>query len=129
MANELVDVPVDFKFVHAADLVRLYEAPIVSKAVKSITRSGVGLYDLNLDESWPWLISDSLKTSSDSSSTAAPFVVKVCYTGSESNYQGAGGQPPKVRLQVFDLAGALADPATDVQLVGFLTFRNRLTGM
>jgi hypothetical protein len=53
--------------------------------------------------------------------------VKACYTGAASDYSTPNA--PKVRIQVFDLAGALADPPDGMFLVGFLTFRNRLTGM
>jgi hypothetical protein len=123
--NELVFVPVEFAFNGAANPTPLYKPGVTGNQVKSITRTGVGLYTINLDQGWPFFLGDSLKVAQASGSTNEYIVM----ANSDSPVDGTSGAPV-VNVKVFQIGVGLADPGlTGDALVGLLFFRNRLAGM
>lgn len=134
--NEVVEVPMSWEFAGAADLTRTpmvvdgidQSAGIQGVYVVRIQRVGVGLYNIELADSFPWLLGESLKVGTPLADAAAPFTVKA--TTDQANYQTppTSTTGPFVRIQVFDTANALADPPAGHTLWGSLVFRNRRVG-
>jgi hypothetical protein len=130
--NELVDVVLEWDFNGGADLVRHpmivdgidQSASIQGTAVRAITYDGVpGFFTAHLKDPYPWLLSDSLKVTASVFFAGAPATVKAT---TDLDYQDA--TDPRVRLQVFDAAGAPVNPTAGNTLRGTLTFRNRRVG-
>lgn len=129
--NEMVEVPMSWDFAGAADLVRTpmvvdgqdQSASIQGTAVRAILRAGVGTFTVNLKQSWPWFLGDSLKVSTDSADPAAPYTTKLT---TDLTYQDP--TTPVMTLYVFDATGVLADPPAGHTLIGSINFRNRRVG-
>ena len=120
--NEVVLVPVSFTFNGGADPVPLLDKSIAGPAITSITRTAAGKFTINLDQSWPFLLGDSLKVQQLTGGTDG-WIVTAC---SDSV---VNAEPASVLVHVYQIGVGLADPSSDNVLAGMLFFRNRLSGM
>jgi hypothetical protein len=124
-SNEVVFVPVEFAGAGAADMTPLFSKGTTGALVKSVVRTGAGLYTINLAEPFPFLFGALL-------SVFSPTVGFLSLRVNVAADSVVNTEPAAIKIQVvLNIAGVdtPTDVPTDCTLQGVLIFRNSATEM